>query len=370
MPDRWMRNAIAEAIGAFALVFVGVLVVSTSAGNLTAIALAHGLTIAVAVAALAHVSGGHFNPAITLAMYLSKAIDLRGALTYWAAQLIGGVLAALLVLAATDQDVVAAGAPAVADGVGVVWAILLEAVATFVLVLVVYGTVMDARAPFSAYPFAIGFAVAVGIFAIGPLTGGALNPARGFGPALVGGEWGATAAWLIGPMVGGVLAWAVYEYVISPREKEPSIEGSDGTDEREEALASASLPTEPTLAASVPPAPAVPVAPEAQPAPEAAPEPSTESDPAPQVTSVAARRAGLAKARAQSGQSAAPKKEPADGESEVETDDTDAATEDTAAVDMPEGEAPDGDVPARDEVDGDADVSADSTQSHSAGSPK
>lgn len=228
MPDRWMRNAVAEAIGAFALVFVGVLVVTSSNGGLTSIALAHGLTIAVAVAALAHVSGGHFNPAVTLAMYLSKSIDLRGALTYWAAQLIGGLAAALVVLLATDRSVVAMGAPALGEGIGAGWAIVLEAIATFVLVLVVYGTVVDSRAPYSAYPFAIGFAVTVGIFAIGPMTGAALNPARAFGPALVGGEWGATAAWLIGPLLGAVLAWAVYEYVISPRAEDvPSVEPAE-----------------------------------------------------------------------------------------------------------------------------------------------
>lgn len=213
MPATWLRNAVAEAIGTFALVFIGLLAVASGA-DLTGVALAQGLIILVFVAALGHVSGGHFNPAITLGMFLAKKIDLRGAGVYWAAQLIAGLLAALVVLLGTDQETVAAGTPFIADGTGVFWAIVLETVATFFLVLVVFGTVVDQRAPLSAYPFAIGLAITAGIIAIGPFTGGALNPARGFGPALVGAEWGGTAAWLIGPLAGGALAWLVFEYVI------------------------------------------------------------------------------------------------------------------------------------------------------------
>ena len=215
MPSTWLRNAVAEAIGTFALVFVAVLVVATGSGP-TPTAMANGLIIVVFVAALGHVSGGHFNPAITLGMYLGKKIDIQGAATYWAAQLVGSLVAALIVLMTTDREAVAAGTPVIASGVGVAAAIVVEAVATFFLVLVVFGTVVDHRSPISVYPFAIGLTVSAGVFAIGPLTGGALNPARGFGPAVVGGEWGGVAAWLIGPLLGGALAWVVYHYVLAP----------------------------------------------------------------------------------------------------------------------------------------------------------
>ncbi len=230
MPDTWVRNAVAEAIGVFALVFVGVLVIANGA-DLTGIALAHGLTIAVMVAALGHVSGGHFNPAITLGLMLGRKIDLPMAVVYWVAQLVGAIVAAILIALAADRDVVAFGTPVVADDVNMVWAILLELVATFFLVLVVFGTVVDRRAPASVYPFAIGLAITAGIFAIGPYTGAALNPARGFGPALVGGEWGGIAAWLIGPLLGGVLAWALHEYVLMPREQADSIAESGRRDQ-------------------------------------------------------------------------------------------------------------------------------------------
>ncbi len=230
MPDTWVRNAVAEAVGVFALCFVGILAIS-SGTELTGIALATGLSIAVMVAALGHVSGGHFNPAITLGLFLGRKIDLPMAVVYWVAQLMGGLVAALLIALVTDTEVVAFGTPTIADGLGVGWAIVLEAVATFFLVLVVFGTVVDRRAPASVYPFAIGLTITAGILAIGSYTGGALNPARGFGPALVGGEWGGTAAWLFGPLIGGALAWALHEYVLTPREEADSVAESGRRDQ-------------------------------------------------------------------------------------------------------------------------------------------
>jgi MIP family channel proteins len=222
MPDTWIRNAVAEAIGIFTLVFVGVLAIANQV-DLTGAALAQGLAIAVMVAALGHVSGGHFNPAITLGLFLGRKIDLPMAIVYWVAQLLGGLVAALVVAFATSTDVVEIGTPTLGDDIGVGWGIVLEIVATFFLVLVVFGTVVDRRAPASVYPFAIGLTITAAILAIGPYTGGALNPARAFGPALVGGEWGGVAAWLIGPLIGGVLAWALHEYVLEPREETDSI---------------------------------------------------------------------------------------------------------------------------------------------------
>lgn len=221
MPRTWVPNAVAEATGTFALCFVVVLAIGGGA-DLTGVALAYGLVVVVMVAALGHVSGGHFNPAVTLAFLMGRRIDPAMAGIYWAAQLIGGLVAALIVALAVSRDIVAVGTPGLADGVNPVVGIVLEAIATFILVLVILGTVVDRRAPATVYPLAIGLAVTVGVFAIGAFTGGALNPARAFGPALVGGEWGGVAAWLIGPLLGGLLAWALHEYVISPRPDVPA----------------------------------------------------------------------------------------------------------------------------------------------------
>jgi MIP family channel proteins len=224
MPNTWIRNAVTEALGVFTLCFIGILAIN-SGNDLTGIALAHGLAIGVMVAALGHVSGGHFNPAITLGLLLGRKIDAPMAGVYWAAQLLGGVLAAVVVAltAPTGREAVAIGTPVLADDVNVLVGIVLEMIATFFLVLVVYGTVVDRRAPASVYPFAIGLTITIGILAIGAYTGGALNPARGFGPALVSGEWGGTLAWLIGPLLGGVAAWALHTYVLMPREEPESI---------------------------------------------------------------------------------------------------------------------------------------------------
>ncbi|WP_166355910.1 aquaporin [Phytoactinopolyspora limicola] len=214
MPQMWVRNAVAEGIGAFALTFVAVMTIVT--GDITPYAVGQGMVILVLVAALGHVSGGHFNPAVTLAFLLGRRIDVVGASIYWAAQLIGGIVAALTVLLVTSRDLVAAGVPvpATEGDLNLAGAMILEAIAVFIVVLVVLGTIVDQRAPLSVYPFAIGLAYTAGIFAIGGFSGGALNPARAFGPAVVGGEWDGFAAWLIGPLVGGVLAWLVFEYVI------------------------------------------------------------------------------------------------------------------------------------------------------------
>ncbi len=222
MPDTWIRNAVAEALGVFALCFIGIMAIN-GANDLTGIALAQGLAIGVMVAALGHVSGGHFNPAVTLGLLLGRKIDAPMAGVYWAAQLLGGVIAAVVVALTVSRDAVAFGTPTLADDVNVFVGIVLEMIGTFFLVLVVYGTVVDRRAPASVYPFAIGLTVTIGILALGAFTGGALNPARGFGPALVGGEWGGTLAWLLGPLFGGVAAWALHTYVLTPREEPGSI---------------------------------------------------------------------------------------------------------------------------------------------------
>jgi MIP family channel proteins len=216
MSNTWLTNAIAEAVGTFALVFVGVMAIN-NADSLTAVALAFGLVIFVMVAALGHVSGGHFNPAVTFAFLLSRHIDRQMATVYWVAQVVGATIASIFVVMLSSRDAVKVGTPVLGDDVNVLQGILLEAIATFFLVLVVFGTVVDRRAPAAAYPLAIGLTIGVAVFAIGPQTGAALNPARALGPALVGGEWSGILAWFLGPIMGAGLAWALHTFVIAPQ---------------------------------------------------------------------------------------------------------------------------------------------------------
>lgn len=208
------RALVAEAIGTFALTFIGILSLSNEliAGSpmmpasLALVAFAHGLTIAVMVAALGMHSGGHFNPAITIGFVIAKRMRMKDGALYWAAQLVGAMIAALLILWTTDVSAIMRGSPAVAENIGVGLAVILEAVATFFLVLVVFGTAVDDRAPKSVFPFAIGLTITIGIMALGPLTGGALNPARAFGPALASGDWHNHWVYWVGPLLGGALA--------------------------------------------------------------------------------------------------------------------------------------------------------------------
>ncbi len=214
MADGLIRNAVAEAVGALILVSATLLVMGSGA---TPRGLTYGFVVAALVAGLGHVSGGHFNPAVTLAMLLARQVDILGAVAYWVAQLIGGAAGALMVMLVTEREAVAAGTPGVVeDMTSVGGAIALEAIFTMAIVLVVFGAIVDDRAPISAYPFAIGLTVSVGAFATDMFTGAALNPIRGFGPAVVGGEWDGIASWLAGPLIGAVLAWALYTYVIAP----------------------------------------------------------------------------------------------------------------------------------------------------------
>ena len=212
MPDRLIRALAAEAIGTFTLCFVGILAISAgtlsgqpNATSLATVAFAHGLAIFVMVAALGANSGGHFNPAVTAGFIATGRIPLPRGGMYIAAQLVGALLASgIIAIGFNDPGLVASGTPAPAETVTWAGALVMEAVATFFLVLVVFGTAVDERAPRTVFPLAIGLTVAMDIMAIGPLTGGAMNPARVFGPAVVGGQWASHWVYWVGPILGGI----------------------------------------------------------------------------------------------------------------------------------------------------------------------
>ncbi len=225
MPGNLSQSAIAEAVGTFALTFAGLLAISagTIAGapegtvSLATVAFAHGLTIAVMVAAMGAVSGGHFNPAITFGFVSTGRMPVSTGAVYWAAQIAGAVIAGVLVSTLFGAEAVREGTPALANGIPPGAGIVAEGVATFFLVLVVFGTAVDKRAPKSVFPFAIGLTITLGIMAIGPITGGALNPARAFGPALVSGAWADHLVYWIGPLLGGMLGAFVDHYLLMER---------------------------------------------------------------------------------------------------------------------------------------------------------
>jgi MIP family channel proteins len=219
------HRALAEAIGTFFLCFVGVAAICTTnlpdvpTSGLIGIALAHGLALSIAISALGKVSGGHFNPAVSLTMVATRQMSAPDALMYVIGQLIGATVAGFAVKATFPAAIYAAakgGVPVPSSDVTTVGAILLEAIATFFLLIAIFGTAVDVKAP-AIGGFGIGLTVAFDILAIGPLTGASMNPARTFGPGLAAGIWDGHLIYWIGPILGGVIAGLVYSrFFLSP----------------------------------------------------------------------------------------------------------------------------------------------------------
>jgi MIP family channel proteins len=215
------RRSLAELLGTFALVFFGVgSVAGTFFPNTTygllGVAVTHGLVLAVMVTALMGISGGHLNPAVTLGLVAVRRTELRAGLAYIVAQLLGAVLATLLIRAIYPSVIVrpmALGTPTIANNIQFHQAVIMEAVMAFFLVSAVFGTCVNPGAP-RLGGLGIGLTLLFAILVGGPLTGAAVNPARAFGPALVSGQWVGHLAYWIGPIVGGVLAALLWEYVL------------------------------------------------------------------------------------------------------------------------------------------------------------
>lgn len=222
MPLSITRSALAEAVGALALIFLGagsIIADQITGGKIgaTGIAFAHGLAIATMVAAAGHVSGGHFNPAVTLGFVATRRMPVGTGITYILAQLIGASIGGLLLTAVFPEAARVAvnlGTPALGRGVSAGTGIVVEAVLTFFLVFVIFGVAVDARGQRALAPLAIGLVIVMDILGAGVLTGAAMNPARAFGPALFSGFWANHAVYWVGPIIGGVLAAWVYTYLM------------------------------------------------------------------------------------------------------------------------------------------------------------
>ncbi len=215
------RRALAEFVGTFTLIFIGCgSIIAANAihdPSLIGVALAHGLAIGVMVSALGHISGGHFNPAITFGFLATRRIKPGLACVYWVAQFSGAALAALLVqdlLPRVASESVNLGVPALGNGVDAASGFGLEAILTFFLAWVVFASAVDSRGTFKSIAgLAIGFTITMDILFGGPFTGAAMNPARAFGPQLVGDHWANGWVWYAGPIVGALIAALVYEFL-------------------------------------------------------------------------------------------------------------------------------------------------------------
>jgi MIP family channel proteins len=222
--------AIAELVGTFILVFggtavaVGAILARPTAGaayDSLAIALAFGLALAAVVAAIGHVSGAHVNPAVTLGMAAAKKFPWSYVPIYVGAQLVGAVLAALatwLTFGGPARSEAKLAGTYPAQGVGDLQAFIVEILITFILVFVVMAVATDDRAPAAIAPIAVGFALAVGVFIAGPVTGGSVNPARSLGPMLVAGDLTSVWLYILGPIIGGVLGALLYDRFMAQTE--------------------------------------------------------------------------------------------------------------------------------------------------------
>lgn len=214
-----MKNYVTELIGTFFLVLtIGLTVLDGT--PLAPVAIGSALMVMVYMGG--HVSGAHYNPAVTLAVFMRGKLDAREVVPYMLSQIVGALLAAAAVYGVHGETF----APAPAADASLVGVLLLEFLFTFALALVVLHVATAAEtAGNSFYGLAIGFTVLVGAFAAGPVSGGAFNPAVGIGPILLdalagSGGWGNLWIYIVAPLLGGAAAAAVFK--VQSREQVPT----------------------------------------------------------------------------------------------------------------------------------------------------
>jgi len=232
------QKLIVEALGAFALCFFSIgAVVLTQGQDIVAIGIATGLAIGVMVAAAGHISGGHYNPAVTAGMLVTKRIGVAEGVAYIVAQMVGAVLGAGAITLAyldVDRNRVNLGLPTV--GTSIVAdpavdltasnALAMEAILTFFLVLVIFGTAVDKRSIGRwVAPLAIGITIAIGNMAGVAASGAAMNPIRWFGPAVIQQDWANAWVWIVGPVLGGLVAAVLYDFFLMDKSPEPAAAG-------------------------------------------------------------------------------------------------------------------------------------------------
>ena len=225
------QKLIAELVGTFAVIFItaGAICADqylTAAGKSglgpLGIALAYGLAVGAMVTAMGHISGGHFNPAVTIGFWVTRRLGTLQSVLYWIAQSLGAFAAAHLLkflVADTIWGPVALGAPLLASDFSKAHGMALEAATTFLVVFAVFATAVDARGSSTKIGgLAIGFTITMGFLFAGPFTGGAMNPARALGPALAASRWSNQGVYWIGPLLGGVVAGFLYDSVFLRRQ--------------------------------------------------------------------------------------------------------------------------------------------------------
>jgi MIP family channel proteins len=230
-----VRRGFAEFVGTFTLIFIGagaVLSIAKATGpalqsapaisvysglTLVGVALANGLAIGVMASAVGHISGGHFNPAVTLGFLITRRLAPSLAIVYWSMQFSAAAAAAALLrwfYPETTRQITNLGAPSLSAGVSTGQGVVIELVLTFFLVWVIFATAADPGGTFKAIAgLGIGLTITIDVLMGGPMTGAAMNPARAFGPELLSRHWDDAWVWYLGPFLGGALAALTYEWL-------------------------------------------------------------------------------------------------------------------------------------------------------------
>jgi len=217
------RALVAEFIGTFALVFVVFLTVTNFTGNpvqLLAVALAVGLEIMIMGTAFGPISGGHLNPSVTFGMLVARKVDLATGIAYIISQCLGGIVAVFIasyLLGPNSEAARTAVSINWGSGVDATRAILAEAVATFFFLIAIFMTAVDSRAP-KVGGLYLGLTLTIGILAIGPISGGAINPAVGLGMTVGSNHWATALSWSVGPLLGAGLAGLLYSGMLEKQE--------------------------------------------------------------------------------------------------------------------------------------------------------
>ncbi|XP_073274438.1 aquaporin TIP2-1-like [Primulina huaijiensis] len=187
--------------------------------GLVAVAVCHGFALFVAVSVGANISGGHVNPAVTFGLAVGGHITILTGIFYWIAQILGSIVACLLLKFVTGGLAI----PTHGVAVRAVEGVIMEIIITFALVYTVYATAADPKKGSlgTIAPIAIGFIVGANILAAGPFSGGSMNPARSFGPAVVSRDYSGNWIYWVGPLIGGGLAGIIYSYVFMHSEHIP-----------------------------------------------------------------------------------------------------------------------------------------------------
>jgi MIP family channel proteins len=224
-------RALVEVIGTFGfffLGFMGIAVATQLPGSIGSIGIAagFGLGLGLMIFAFGHVSGGHFNPAVSLGLALGKQFPMAEVVPYWVAQLAGGLAAAAVVRALFTKVVGKALVNAPGVGIKSGTALVLEMITTFFFVTVILAVATDKRAPWQGLfaPVAIGGFIFTAAVVVGPASGGSFNPARSIAPAIISGQYSKLWIYIVGPLVGGAVAGPVYAW-LRRKERIPEVEG-------------------------------------------------------------------------------------------------------------------------------------------------